>query len=193
MTFRALPAVFVALVCAGCAQPAPRAIVLPTATAVHARIVAIQSSVAKLDASHAREAKLAQQAATVGIRAGSEEAKELADASGQETVEVATLKLQVVALNQANDQLTIQLLATQKKVDGQTSQLAYITTKYNEAVKTIWWYRTHFLIPLIIAAVLLGATAAVIMLAKFTSWGAKTFGPYLVDAEHLAVEAAVHA
>ena len=158
---------------AGCAHPAPRAIVIPTALAVRAPITTAR-------ASNARAEKLAAEAVRKGIVAGSTEARALVLATTTTDSELADALTKV-------DTLTAELLTVQKRVDTQTGDLATLTTRYNAAVKTIWWYRFRFWGPLTLAVVALG----LILAAKFTAWGARTVGPYLVDAEHVAVKAAI--
>lgn len=173
-TFRAFCFTF-ALICftAGCAHPAPRAIQLPTTAAVRAPIVSAQTRVARAVQIVAKDAK-------TGIAAGSADLHELTGALADATVQLATAKTAV-------DKLTAQLLAVQTMVDGQTTRLADLTTKLNTAEKTIWWYRVRFWGP--VAGLLLAG--GLFLVIRFTSWGAKTLGPYVVGAEQIAAKAAV--
>ena len=57
--------------------------------------------------------------------------------------------------------------------DKQAANAAYWQQKQKEAVKKLWWWRIYAG-----GAFLLGVgLLAVILLTKFTAWGAKTFGP----------------
>ena len=157
----------------GCAHPAPRAIVVPSAVPVRAAI-----AVAK--ATNVRAEKLAAKAEQVGIAAGSADAQALVLATTTTDSDLAKALSQV-------DQLTAILGTVQKEADTQTTQLAAMTTKYNAAVKTLWWYRERFWGPLVFALLAVG----VFLVARFTAWGTRTLGPYLVDAGQLAAKAAV--
>jgi hypothetical protein len=59
--------------------------------------------------------------------------------------------------------------------DAQAKQAAYWQQKHKEAVKKLWWWRLWAGSALALGIGLL----AVILLTKFTSWGAKTFGPII--------------
>jgi peptidoglycan hydrolase CwlO-like protein len=161
------------LLLAGCAHPAPRAIVLPTTAAVRAPIIAAQTSTA-------RAVQIVAKADKTGLAAGSADLHELTAALADVTVQLATAKSAV-------DSLTAQLLAAQTKVDSQTTRLDELTTKLNTAEETIRWYRLRFWGP-ICMVILSGILFLVI---RFTSWGARTFGSYVLGAEHLAAKAAV--
>ena len=130
--------------------------------------------------SNQRAVVIAMKAEKVGLKAGSADARALYLDTTETDSQLADALTKV-------DQLTVQLLAKQKDVDAQTTRLAELTTKLNAAEKTLWWYRLRFWGPLVFAALAVG----VFLVARFTAWGAKTLGPYLVDAEHVAVHAAV--
>ena len=166
-------AILTAAVLCGCAHPAPRAISVPS-------VVPVRAAIAVAKATNVRAEKLAAKAVKVGIVAGSADAQALVLATTTTDSDLAKALSQV-------DQLTAQLGTVQQKVDAQTTQLADLTTKYNAAVKTIWWYRERFWGPIVFALLAVG----VILVAKFTAWGTRTFGPYLVDAGQLAAKAAV--
>lgn len=59
--------------------------------------------------------------------------------------------------------------------DAQAKQAAYWQQKHKEAVKKLWWWRLWAGGALALGIGLL----AVMLLTKFTSWGAKTFGPII--------------
>lgn len=59
--------------------------------------------------------------------------------------------------------------------DAQAKQAAYWEQKHKEAVKKLWWWRLWAGGALALGIGLL----AVMLLTKFTSWGAKTFGPII--------------
>jgi hypothetical protein len=59
--------------------------------------------------------------------------------------------------------------------DAQAKQAAYWQQKHKEALKKLWWWRLWAGGALALGIGLL----AVILLTKFTSWGAKTFGPII--------------
>lgn len=59
--------------------------------------------------------------------------------------------------------------------DLKAQQAAYWQQKQREAVKKLWWWRIFGGGALFLGIGLL----AVMLLAKFTSWGAKTFGPII--------------
>ena len=162
-----------ALMLGGCAHPAPRAISLPSA-------VPVRAAVAVARAANVRAEKLAAKAAKTGIAAGSADAKALVLATAATDSDLAAALFKV-------DQLTAQLIAVQTTVNGQTQRLAALTTKLNAAEKTIWWYRERFWGPIVFALLAVG----VILVARFTAWGTRTLGPYLVDAGQLAAKAAV--
>jgi hypothetical protein len=59
--------------------------------------------------------------------------------------------------------------------DKQAANAAYWQQKQKEAVKKLWWWRLWAGGALFLGVGLL----AVMLLTKFTSWGAKTFGPII--------------
>jgi septal ring factor EnvC (AmiA/AmiB activator) len=59
--------------------------------------------------------------------------------------------------------------------DKQAANAAYWQQKQKEAVKKLWWWRLWAGGALFLGIGLL----AVMLLTKFTSWGAKTFGPII--------------
>ena len=59
--------------------------------------------------------------------------------------------------------------------DKQAANAAYWQQKQKEAVKKLWWWRIYAGGAFFIGAALL----AIMLLTKFTAWGAKTFGPII--------------
>jgi septal ring factor EnvC (AmiA/AmiB activator) len=59
--------------------------------------------------------------------------------------------------------------------DKQATNAAYWQQKQKEAVKKLWWWRIYAGGAFFIGAALL----AIMLLTKFTTWGAKTFGPII--------------
>lgn len=176
-----------ALLLSGCAHPAPHAITLPTATAVAVPIKRATFIAARAAQDNTRAEQLAADAFRNGLRAGSFEAKQLSSFTGATGEGLAQVRVQLATADAAVDKLSAQLLDKQKEVDAQTARVATLTAQCNEAVKTIWWYRERFWGPLVFALVAVGVVVA----ARFTAWGARTFGPVLVKAEHAAATAAV--
>ena len=160
------------LVLGACAHPAAKPIKLPTVTAVKAPVVAAK-------ASNARAVALAAKVAKEGTKAGSADAQALVLSTAATDSQLADALTKI-------DALSAQLLAAQKTVDKQTDTLAWYTAKYDEAVKALWWYRVRFWGPLAMAII----AAAIWLLTRFTSWGASTFGPYILGVEKVAAKAA---
>ena len=162
------------LLLTGCAHRAPQAISLPSTVPVR-RALAVATS------SNARALQIVERAQKIGIAAGSADLHDLTAALARHD--------DAARHDEGGARSTHRATAGQTADRGRADAIACatLTTKYNAAVKSLWHYRLWFWGPLALALVAVGVLVA----AKFTAWGARTLGPYLVDAEHLAVKAAV--
>lgn len=77
--------------------------------------------------------------------------------------------------NQSIGGLKIEVTKLADDRDKQAANAAYWEQKHSEAVKKLWWWRIWAGGALFIGIGLL----AIMLLTKFTSWGAKTFGPVI--------------
>ena len=192
----------------GCIATQPttvrRALAVPTYAPVRAKVVRATESNARTDAG----VRLAGDALA---KARASAARLAAAAPAPLQAEVHTLTLALVETGTrldeartANTEGRMMLHAATEEIDQKNEQLAkveadyqakvkeanaldreraYWLQKHNEAVKIIWWYRARFWGPIILA----GVAVVIFLLTRFTSWGARTLGPFVVGAERVAI------